>query len=171
MEILLPLTELNTDYSDEQARATPWQDALDILQEAMIFWLSTVRPNGRPHVTSLIAVWVDDALYLCTGEHERKRKNLGGNPHCVLTTGSNTYEEGIDIVIEGDAERIIDHMALQRVADAYEAKYGAAWHFDVDNGAFQSGGHEAWVYRVAPVTAFGFGKGDPFSQTRWRFRP
>jgi general stress protein 26 len=171
MQKSLPITELHPGYSDNHATATPWSDALGIVQEAKIFWLSTVRPDGRPHVTSLIAVWVDDALYFCTGEHERKRRNLAENQHCVLTTGCNTYDEGIDIVIEGDAERITDHAELQRVADTYEAKYGSDWHFDVGNGVFQSGGREAWVYRVAPVTAFGFGKGDPFSQTRWRFQP
>jgi hypothetical protein len=26
------------------------------------------------------------------------------------------------------------------------------------------------VFRVAPTTAFGFGKGTPYSQTRWGFR-
>ena len=28
---------------------------------------------------------------------------------------------------------------------------------------------EAWVYEVAPVTAFGFHKGDTPGQTRWGF--
>jgi hypothetical protein len=30
-------------------------------------------------------------------------------------------------------------------------------------------GGEAWVFEVAPTKVFGFGKGQPFSQTRWRF--
>ncbi len=165
----VPTAELDPDYSEEGARTTSWDEAVALMHDAKIFWLSTVRPDGRPHVTPLIAVWLDDVLYFCTGEHERKRKNLGGNPHCILMTGCNTYDEGVDLVVEGDAVRTTDESILQRVADAYEAKYGAEWHFDVRDGAFQSGGHEAWVYRVTPVTAFGFGKGSPFSQTRWRF--
>jgi hypothetical protein len=27
----------------------------------------------------------------------------------------------------------------------------------------------AWVYEVSPKKVFGFGKGEQFSQTRWRF--
>jgi hypothetical protein len=27
----------------------------------------------------------------------------------------------------------------------------------------------AWVYEVSPKKVFGFGKGESFSQTRWRF--
>jgi hypothetical protein len=39
------------------------------------------------------------------------------------------------------------------------------------DGAFhhQQGEGRALVFEVAPVTAFGFGKGNEFSQTRWRF--
>jgi hypothetical protein len=61
---------------------------------------------------------------------------------------------------------------LERVADTYESKYGA--HFAAPNGTWSGLGDascraEALVYRVAPMTGFGFGKGKPFSQTRWRF--
>jgi len=39
----------------------------------------------------------------------------------------------------------------------------------VRDGAFEHEGGTALVCRVAPSTAFGFGKGDTFSQTRFRF--
>jgi pyridoxamine 5'-phosphate oxidase-like protein len=42
------------------------------LHEARLFWLATVRPEGRPHVP-LIAVWVDGALYFASGDPERSR--------------------------------------------------------------------------------------------------
>jgi len=38
----------------------------------------------------------------------------------------------------------------------------------VRDGAFYGEGGRAEVYEVNP-TAFGFGKGETFSQTRWRF--
>lgn len=164
-----PVTELDTDYSDADARATSWADAREHLEKAEIFWLSTVRPDGRPHVTPLISVWVDDALHFCTGIEERKFRNLSNNAHCILTTGCNQYGEGLDLVVEGDAMRVSDDARLQRIADAYESKYGSDWHFDVRDGAFYAGDREDWVYEVAPVTAFGFAKGNQFGQTRWRF--
>ena len=138
------------------------------LEQAEVFWLSTVRPDGRPHVTPLIAVWLDDALFFCTGPRERKAKNLADNDRCVLTTGCNALADGFDLVVEGDAVRERDDANLRRVAEAYEAKYGSDWHFDVHAGAFYGAGGEAWVFAVRPTMAFGFTKGEPFGQTRWR---
>ena len=89
------------------------------------FWLSTVRPGGQPHVTPLLGVWLDGALYFCTGDAERKAKNLAQNAHCVLTTGCNTLDDGLDVVVEGAGALVSDAAELGRVADTYESKYGA----------------------------------------------
>jgi nitroimidazol reductase NimA-like FMN-containing flavoprotein (pyridoxamine 5'-phosphate oxidase superfamily) len=136
-----------------------------------VYWLSTVRPDGRPHVTPLLGVWLDGGLYFCTGPDERKAKNLSENLHCALTTGHNSLD-GLDLVIEGTAEGLSDPAELGRIADAYESKYGP--HFAAPNGTWSGLGDairraEVLVYRVAPVTGFGFGKGAQFSQTRWGF--
>jgi len=112
-------------------------------------------------VTPLVAVWVDDALCFCTGPDERKAKNLAGNPGCILTTGCNAIGEGVDVVVEGDAVNVQDDVKLQRIADAYVAKYGAEWTFTVGDGAFHHEAGTALVFEVAPSTAFGFGKGVP----------
>jgi hypothetical protein len=164
-----PVAELDARFSSKGATATSWSIALGQLQASEIFWLSTVRPDGRPHVTPLIAVWLDEALYFCTGPSERKAKNLEQNPHCILTTGCNAIGEGLDIVVEGDAVRAGDEPTLRRVADAYESKYGSHWHFEVRDGAFAHEGGRADVYMVAPAKALGFLKGAVFGQTRWRF--
>lgn len=162
-------TRVDPDYSGENASATSWEQAERHLEAAEIFWLSTVRPEGRPHVTPLLAVWHDDVLHFCTGKDERKRRNLAANDQCILTTGCNRYAEGLDLVVEGRAARVTDDAVLRALAAAWEAKYGSDWHFDVNDGAFVSAGHAAWVYRVEPNPAFGFDRGGPGSQTRWRF--
>lgn len=167
-----PVTELEQGFSSPDATASPWPMAREILEQAEAYWLTTVRPDGRPHVTPLIAVWLDGALYFCTGPDERKAKNLAENPHCVITTGSNTLSEGLDVVVEGDAVNVSDESRLQRIADVYASKYGTdTWHFTVRDSAFhnEGGGGRALVFEVAPMKGFGFGKGEPFSQTRWRF--
>ncbi|MFK3982813.1 pyridoxamine 5'-phosphate oxidase family protein [Micromonospora sp. NPDC050397] len=166
-----PITELDGRYSDHGAEPTPWAEARESLASAELYWLSTVRPDGRPHVTPLLAVWLDHALYVCTGPDERKARNLAVNPHCVLTTGSNALHEGLDLVVEGDAVRLTDDTALARVADAYATKYGEDWRFEARDGAFHhvsGAGQPALMFEIAPTTAFGFGKGS-YSQTRWRF--
>ncbi|RPJ20288.1 MAG: pyridoxamine 5'-phosphate oxidase family protein [Chloroflexi bacterium] len=165
-----PTAELDPQFSSEDASSTPWATAREQLQNAEVYWLSTVRPDGQPHVTSLVAVWLDGALYFCTGETERKARNLSHNAHCIITTGCNTLSDGLDLVVEGEAVRISDESRLQRVADSYASKYDLPFHFTVRNDVFlNSEGGEALVYEVAPVTVFGFGRGKTFSQTRWRF--
>ena len=162
-----PVTELNSHYSSPDAMPTPWPEARRQLETAEIFWLSTVRPDGRPHVTPLPAIWLDGALYFCTGEHERKAKNLANDARCVLTTGCNSMREGLDLVVEGEAVQVTDEEVLRRLADRWLSKLD--WPYEVRDGAFHGEGGRAIVFELAPTTAFGFGKGGPFSQTRWRF--
>jgi nitroimidazol reductase NimA-like FMN-containing flavoprotein (pyridoxamine 5'-phosphate oxidase superfamily) len=163
-----PVAELDSRFSSPDATPTEWADARVRLADAQVYWLSTVRPDGRPHVTPLISVWLDEALYFCTGPTERKAKNLARHPHCVVTTGSNALDEGLDLVLEGRAEKVTDEETLRRIADGYESKYGPDWHFDVRDGAFYGDGGEAYVFEVAPSKGFGFKKG-AYAQTRWRF--
>ncbi len=163
-----PTAELDPQFSSSGATPTSWAEARGYLEQAEVFWLTTVRPDGRPHITPLVAVWLDGTLYFCTSTGERKAKNLARNPHCIALTGCNTLE-GLDLVVEGDATRVSDEATLRRVAEAYAAKYPPPFHFTVHDGAFDNGaGEMAWVYKVTPATAFGFRKGEAFSQTRWR---
>lgn len=164
-----PQTRLDTRYSDAAATAIPWAEAQKLLSEAELFWISTVRPDGRPHVTPLPTVWSEGALHFCTGPEERKALNLALNPQVVLTTGTNTWDKGYDLVVEGEAVRVTDETRLRALAAGWEAKYGSFWHFEVDDACFRHGAGHAYVFSVAPRTVFGFGKGEPFSQTRWRF--
>jgi nitroimidazol reductase NimA-like FMN-containing flavoprotein (pyridoxamine 5'-phosphate oxidase superfamily) len=160
-------------FSSPDATPTPWAVAVEHLDDADTFWISTVRPDGRPHVTPLIAVWHGDAIWFCTGPEERKAKNLAENSACVLTTGrSDLAEGGLDVVLEGTAEQVTDGSELQPIAEAFTAKYGTGtWHFVVRDGAFSDHhtGGRAIVFRVRPVRGLGFRKGDTFSQTSWRF--
>ncbi|WP_371622497.1 pyridoxamine 5'-phosphate oxidase family protein [Streptomyces sp. NBC_01116] len=166
-----PMTELGP-FSDSDADATPWPTALRELRRARLFWLSTVRPDGRPHVTPLLAVWTGGALYFATGDQERKARNLRVNDHCTMTTGTNILD-GIDITVEGRAEPVRDPAERGTTADAYESKYGdlltspeGTWYGLGDT--IRSG--EVLLYRIAPETGFAFGKGAAYSQTRYRFQ-
>ena len=133
-----PQTTLGADFSSPGATPVPWATAREALEGAGIYWLTTIRPEGRPHVTPLIGVWLDGALHFCTGAEERKAKNLADNPQCILTTGCNSADEGLDVIVEGEARHVTDDALLTRLAAAYEAKYGAVWHFDVRDGALSS---------------------------------
>ena len=103
-----PVTTIDPRYSDPNAVAPEWEETLRVLETAELFWLSTVRADGRPHATPVVAVWRDGTLHFCTGITQQKAVNLRGNPHVILTTGCNNWEEGFNVVAEGDAVRITD---------------------------------------------------------------
>src|SRR4051795_9966412 len=118
-----PLTELDRRFSDRDAVPTDWQETRRVLGEAELFWISTVRADGRPHVTPLVAIWLDDAIHFSTGADEQKEHNLRDNSHVVLMTGSNDWDHGIDVVVEGDAMRATDDAVLNRLAEAWAQKW------------------------------------------------
>jgi pyridoxine/pyridoxamine 5'-phosphate oxidase len=166
-----PTTRFDSRFSDPSAGPTPWADAARALQDAELYWLTTVRDDGRPHVTPLVGVVHDGAAHFCTGVGEQKARNLEHAAAVALTTGSNTWAKGLDVVVEGVAERVTGRDRLQSIADAYEAKYGSVWHFEVaGDDAFSTGdGHDpAAVFRVAPTKVMAFAK-DPHGQTTYRF--
>ncbi|MGE0541728.1 MAG: hypothetical protein AB7R89_16250 [Dehalococcoidia bacterium] len=66
--------------------------------------------------------------------------------------------------------RVHDAATLRRVAERFSSKYDPAFQFTAGDGVLRGDeGNIALLYEVAPMTAFGFGKGESFSQTRWRF--
>jgi general stress protein 26 len=166
-------SELDQRFSDPDAVAPAWDEVRRVIEDAQLSWITTVRSDGRPHVTPLVAVWLDDALHFCTGPDEQKSRNLGSNAHVVITTGCNTWDRGLDVMVEGTAERVVDHAALQRLADAWRTKWNGEWTYAVGDDGFThdddpSGGHgRINVYAVRPAKVLAFGKGT-FSHTRFR---
>ena len=116
-------TKLDGRFSSPEAEPAKWDDTVRVLAEAELYWLTTVRADGRPHVTPLIGIWHDGAAHFCTGLDEQKTRNLDHNTHVALAAGTNTWARGFDAVVEGVAERVADRDRLQLLADAYEEKY------------------------------------------------
>jgi nitroimidazol reductase NimA-like FMN-containing flavoprotein (pyridoxamine 5'-phosphate oxidase superfamily) len=164
-----PATEIDTRFSDPDAVATGWEETRRVLETAELFWICTVRADGRPHVTPLVAVWLDDAIHFCTGPTEQKAVNLNGNPQVALTTGCNQWDSGLDVVVEGNAVRVTDRATLERLAEAWSRKWDGRWHFEArDDGFYHEAGGPASVFSVVPTRVLVFGKGK-FSHTRHRF--
>jgi general stress protein 26 len=163
-----PTPEQDVRFGDPAASATPWADVLRVLEVAELFWISSVRDGGRPHVTPLPAVWYEDRLHFCTGRDEQKAVNIARNPHVALTTGRNDWKQGLDLVVEGAAVRVTDDSRLRTLADLWRNKYRGDWDFTVEDAMFHHDGGDAIVFEVAPVKVLAFAKG-VFAQTRYRF--
>jgi Pyridoxamine 5'-phosphate oxidase len=165
-----PRTDLGP-FSGPEANVRPWAHTVDAIRRLQKFTLCTVRPDGRPHATPLLAVWAMDGMTFTTGANEQKAKNLGRNPKCILTAGTNTMT-GDDYVIEGTASLVTDPVRLGTIATAFEQAYG--WHLTREDGTWfgmsdQMRAGEINTYFVQPIIIFAFGNGEPFSETRYRF--
>jgi nitroimidazol reductase NimA-like FMN-containing flavoprotein (pyridoxamine 5'-phosphate oxidase superfamily) len=164
-----PAPEQDIRFGDPESPATPWPEVHRVLETAELFWISTVRRDGRPHVTPLPAVWSDDRLHFCTGPAEQKAVNLAANPRVVLMTGCNQWKQGLDVVVEGHAVRVTEDARLWVLADLWRTKYQGDWDFAVEEGMFHhDDGGSAVVFQVAPRKVLAFAKG-LFAQTRYRF--
>ena len=131
-----PTTELDARYSDPDTAPTSWDHTRDAIEQAELFWISTVRPDGRPHVSPLVVVWLSDAAYFSTGPEEQKAHNLDANPCVALTTGTNAWQEGLDIVIEGCAQQVTDRDLLTRLTGAWAAKWDGRWQYTASDSGF-----------------------------------
>jgi hypothetical protein len=108
-----PRAELHVPFSDPKATATPWAQARDILERAEVFWLSTVRPDGRPHVTPLVAVWLEGSLYFCTGHDELKAKRTGTSSESPPDDQQHRDQRAYDPGALPPAETLAEHRERQ----------------------------------------------------------
>jgi general stress protein 26 len=166
-----PTTTVDRRYSDPKADPVSWDETRRLLEAAELFWICTVRPDGRPHVTPLVATWVDEAIHFHTGAQEQKFANLRNNPHVVLLTGCNQWDRGVDVVVEGEAVHVTDPAVLGRLAPAWAPKWDGRWELSAGDGGFRHGDNdfESEVFSVVPTTVYAHAKGDPFGQTAHRF--
>ena len=165
-----PQTSLDERFSQPDATATSWEETRTVLEAAELTWLTTVRADGRPHQTPLVTVWQDDALHFSTGSKEQKAVNLRHNSHVLLTVAGRRWEEGLDVVVEGDAVQVSDEATLRRLAQAWTAKWDGRWNFEVRDGSFfhRGGDFPVLVYSVTPAKVLAFGQGT-FTHTQHSF--
>ena len=151
----------------------PWSRAEKQLESttgpAVTHFLSTVRPDGRPHVAGIGAIWFDGKFFFTSGVGTRKSRNLSENAACVIAVKL----PDIDLVVEGSAKKVTDQPTLERLAERFNAE---GWPATVENGAFMapysapSAGPAPWdLYVFVPTTAFGVATAEPHGATRWRF--
>jgi general stress protein 26 len=153
----------------EATEPVGWRQVSDALAAAELYWLTTVRKDGRPHTTPLVGAWVDNGFVFCTGPEEQKAQNLTHSTAVTVTTGANTWNDGLDVVVEGNAERVTGLDTLTRLADAIREKYHGVWDFTPQDDGFghtdESGdSHIAHVFRVPPDKVLAFAK-SPHGQT------
>jgi general stress protein 26 len=152
----------------------PWSRPLDQLKAFVAgphhgTWLATTRPDGRPHLTGIGAVWLDDHFYFTSRLDTRKSRNLAENPSCAIALEL----PDMDLVIEGAAAIVTDDVTLERLAATFRDQ---GWPASVKDGALTaeysapSAGPPPWhLYVMTPATAYGVATEEPYGAMRWRF--
>jgi hypothetical protein len=152
----------------------PWSRAEHQLEAAVgqnvTHFLATVRPDGRPHVAGIGALWVDGTFYFVSGARTRKSRNLAERADGVISVKL----PDLDLIVEGAARKVTDEPTLRRLAELYDAQ---GWPATVKDGAFvapysaPSAGPAPWdLYAFTPRTAFGVATAEPHGATRWDFQ-
>ena len=168
-----PVETTNLDIYDNAA--LDWSRArTQIVSQTgpdVTYFLCTTRPDGRPHVAGVGALWFEGDLFVVSGDQTRKSKNLQANPACAF----GVRLPGIDVTLEGSARRVTDLQLLERLAAHYRQN---GWPAQVDaqtlafTAAYSapSAGPPPWqVYRFVFVSATGVATAEPYGATRWRF--
>jgi len=164
----LPTVEFDPRFSDPTAEAATWPETEALLAAAELYWITTVRADGRPHVTPLVGLWHDHAFWFATGVGEQKQRNLEHADQVAVTTGANGWKSGTDVIVEGPATRASGGALMRTLADLYLEKYSDDWRFEPGEDTLSEGDHPSWVYRVEPKKVLVFAK-DPHGQTSFRF--
>lgn len=137
-------------------KTLPWSWAVDRIAATRNLWLTTVRPDGRPHMMPIWGLWRDGAFEFSTGHQSRKARNFRRNPNVAVAT-----DDGADaVVIEGAVSEMPQARHAPFIA-AYKQKYD--WVITEAMAPF---------YIVTPTVAFGireYGDKDIGGITRWTF--
>lgn len=141
-----------------------WTAAVDLpLRAARSIWLSTTRPNGRPHAAPVWFVWDGDChcIYFITRGDMQKARNLASQRYAVAHLGNGDDT----LILDGPVTIVSDLDELSRVDTAYGAKYVAPrtgqhdtiFHPETDLYRLDVAHVMAWVYGITAT------------RTDWRF--
>ena len=147
--------------ANEGTGLLPWSWAVQRLVGSRYYWVSTVRPNGRPHSMPVWGVWIQEQIWFSSSGGSRKTLNIASNPWVVVSTDDATEP----VVVEGNARRVSsagEPELVRAFADAVNAKYATDYpaEFFLENATFS-----VRPDRVIAMTESDFES----SPTRWTF--
>ena len=109
---MLDLTNPKNAHIDERLRTNP------------IIWLTTVRPDNRPHMVAVWFLWDSEKFLIFSQPNTQKLRNLRHSSHVTLAL-DDTHGGGDVIVIDGEAELLTDpdvNATLTGFAQKYDAR-------------------------------------------------
>jgi nitroimidazol reductase NimA-like FMN-containing flavoprotein (pyridoxamine 5'-phosphate oxidase superfamily) len=139
-------------YVDNPTASVTWEYVEKRLSESKNYWMSSVRPNGRPHVIPRWAVFIDGKIYYDGSPETRHAQNIVQNPHVALHLESGDQA----LIAEGVAKPAGKPAAklAKRIAQAYSAKY-KDFGYDPEPNQWDDGGlYEFTPHKILAWTKF-----------------
>lgn len=145
-------------FPSDAAAFVTWEHVVERIETSRNYWLATTYPDGRPHVTPLWGVWVDDALWFDGLPTTRWARNMAGNPSICVH-----LESGDDVVIlEGTVDDLeTDIETEERLKRAWRGKYGS----------LEPEAHTQGIFRLRPRRVRAWSVSALTDGARWHLAP
>jgi hypothetical protein len=155
---LIPVGYGQTDAATPPGTSLPWEVVEEWLVNARSYWLTTTRPDGRPHAVPVWGVWRDGGLDFSTGAETATARNLSANPAALAHPGNGDQVA----IVEGTVEGVTDRAVLVEFAEMYQRKYDWAVDPDAPPGP---------IYRLSAGRVLSWNAEENLVQTmtRWEF--
>lgn len=112
----------------KRRNAARWRALTARLGRELTIWVSTVRFDGRPHLTPTWFIWLDERLYIAISEDSQKFANLRHNQQITAALPDTDWVT----IIEGEAH-VADRETVAALGDYFYHKY--EWDFRYDDTA------------------------------------
>jgi general stress protein 26 len=105
-----------------------WRTIEARLGRETAIWVVTVRRDGRPHMTPVWYVWLNERIYIATGTDTQKYSNLRANQAVALALPDTASV----VILEGEAHAA-DRNTTDKLGEYFFNKY--EWDFRYDEDA------------------------------------
>ena len=139
----------------------PWSFVDEEMSLVKNYWVSTTRPDGRPHAMPVWGVWWQRRFYFVGSPLTRRARNLVHNPAVVVHTESGDRV----VIMEGEAlavEKPYGDLAVV-LSRQFSAKYAFSG-YQLGPDQWDEGG----LYEKKPGKVFAWTR-FPEDTTRWIF--
>jgi PPOX class probable F420-dependent enzyme len=124
------------------------------LRDDLIIWLTTVRPDSRPHTVPVWFWWDGETVTIFGQPGTTKVRNLQANPHVTLAL--ETRDEGEEvIVLEGPAE-LLEQTSDLVMRPEFAAKYARLFP-RIDSSPERMAAEYRQPIRITPVKLLAWG--------------
>ncbi len=149
---------------EHQEGLIAWEKEQERLEKALVYWVATTRPDGRPHVSPVWGAWLNNTFFFEGSPETRRVRNLAANAHMVMHLEGGP--EGRDVlIVEGEAHPIeaFEPGVGERLAEIFTEKY-VDYKYHPDPKGWLGGGMYAMRPRQAMAWTQFFA-----DATRWEF--